>query len=117
MGQMPLGISPTIPCWTTSPVTCSPHTPGAGSTGTDLQFPPPQGLLHPPESQATSQEWEGDGWEVTGWQAGAASQGKHSTGCSTRDLEITLSYKGKKVQAGPALLARLAQPKAAVAKP
>lgn len=30
-------------------------------------------------------------------------QGKHSTGCSTRDLEITLSYKGEKVQAGQAL--------------
>lgn len=37
-------------------------------------------------------------------------QGKaNSAGCSATDLEITLSYKGKKVQAGQGLTAGLAQ--------
>lgn len=103
---MPPSLSPTIPHWATSPATHCPHSPGTGSTGADLQ--PHRGSPHPEGSHAppvTTQEWEGDGWEATGWQAGAARQGKHGTGCNARDLEITLSYKGKKVQAGRELAA------------
>lgn len=97
------------------------HSLGTGGTGADLQLcggvPPPSGLPHPPSPLATTQEQEGDGWEATGWQAGAVRQGKHGTGCNATDLEITLSYKRKKVQAGQTLPAGLAQLNPTAAEP
>lgn len=70
-------------------------------TSLGLTCIPVEGVLTPEGSQhplPAVQEREGDGWEASGWQAGAAGQGKHGA-CNARDLEITLSYKGKKVQA------------------
>lgn len=92
MGQMSLSVSPTIPHLTNS---LYPHLPGA-----DLH--PYGGAPHPLRALTTPSKpcrREGDGWEASGWQAGAAGQGKHGAACNARDLEITLSYKGKKVQA------------------
>jgi len=117
--KVPPSISPTIPRWATPllpAVLTAPEPAALGLTHSPVGVPPTPRAPVPPEPPATHQEREGDGWEAAGWQAGAAGQGKHSTGCSTGDLEIRLSYKEKKVQAGQALPAGLAQPNPAAAE-
>lgn len=92
MGQMSLSISPTTPHLE---ISLYPHFPGAdlhpyGRTPRTLRGPTP-----PSPGPCRS------GREMGGKRAAGRQvlQGKHSAGCNARDLEITLSYKGKKVQA------------------